>query len=189
MTTMPFQSVNFGSAPELVALLEQVFEADQRRLKHVLEVARRVKETATTLSEAGKAEIDVDLAYRSALLHDIGYAEGLIDTGFHPIDGARYLEKAGFPDIASFIVCHSNSPEQAVIKGLPEIDISENLIADLITYWDVQVMQGGECVPYAERLADIKERHGVDSAVWKAHQLASARIEAVMAKINSLLGS
>ena len=31
----------------------------------------------------------------AAWLHDIGYAEELLDTGFHPLDGARFLASAG----------------------------------------------------------------------------------------------
>ncbi|SCG11123.1 HD domain-containing protein [Streptomyces sp. MnatMP-M27] len=27
----------------------------------------------------------------AAVLHDIGYAPPLVNTGFHPLDGARYL--------------------------------------------------------------------------------------------------
>ena len=33
----------------------------------------------------------------SAWLHDIGYAAGLQETGFHPVDGARHLRSAGWP--------------------------------------------------------------------------------------------
>jgi len=31
----------------------------------------------------------------AAYLHDIGYAEPLVDTGFHPLDGAVYLRGLG----------------------------------------------------------------------------------------------
>jgi hypothetical protein len=34
---------------------------------------------------------DGDLLVSAALLHDIGYAPDLAMTGFHPLDGARYL--------------------------------------------------------------------------------------------------
>ena len=34
---------------------------------------------------------DADLLVAAAWLHDIGYAPDLVDTGFHPLDGARYL--------------------------------------------------------------------------------------------------
>ena len=31
----------------------------------------------------------------AAWLHDIGYAPELVETGFHPLDGARYLRREG----------------------------------------------------------------------------------------------
>jgi hypothetical protein len=31
----------------------------------------------------------------AAWLHDIGYAPELAVTGFHPLDGARFLRRAG----------------------------------------------------------------------------------------------
>ena len=53
---------------------------------------------------AGKAErVAVSLALSSevlvaaAWLHDIGYAPDIVATGFHPLDGARYLAGLGAP--------------------------------------------------------------------------------------------
>jgi len=34
---------------------------------------------------------DADLLEAAAWLHDIGYSPDLAVTGFHPLDGARYL--------------------------------------------------------------------------------------------------
>ena len=38
---------------------------------------------------------DNELLSRAAVLHDIGYAPPLVETGFHAIDGARYLRCIG----------------------------------------------------------------------------------------------
>ena len=38
---------------------------------------------------------DADLLVTAAWLHDIGYAPTVEDTGFHPLDGARYLRGLG----------------------------------------------------------------------------------------------
>jgi hypothetical protein len=34
----------------------------------------------------------------AAWVHDIGYAPELLATGFHPLDGARYLTGLGVPE-------------------------------------------------------------------------------------------
>ena len=58
-------------------------------------------------------EIEEDLAYSAALLHDVGYIEEAAKTGFHPIDGYNFLVDSGYQDIADLIVGHSQSLEQA----------------------------------------------------------------------------
>lgn len=181
-----FEVVNLSNADQVLQLVQTVFSGEPARLAHILTVATQVRTTAQQLA-GGSGTPDVDLAYRSALLHDIGYAEALYDTGFHPIDGAQYLQRKGYADIADFIICHSNSPEQALLRGLPAISVSRHIIADLITYWDVQVTQGGKLVSYTERMEDIRKRYGEESPVWEAHTQAEPRIHAIMDHINELI--
>ena len=59
-----------------------------RRWMHVRSVARRARWVAARLS------LSADLV-AAAWLHDIGYAPELVETGFHPLDGARYLRRVG----------------------------------------------------------------------------------------------
>jgi HD superfamily phosphodiesterase len=56
-----------------------------RRWAHVQGVAAQAHSLAPVLGN------DADLLEAAAWLHDIGYAPGLVATGFHPLDGARYL--------------------------------------------------------------------------------------------------
>src|SRR5580700_8331135 len=56
-----------------------------RRWAHSQGVAAQARSLAPILGR------DADLLVAAAFLHDIGYAPDLIDTGFHPLDGARYL--------------------------------------------------------------------------------------------------
>ncbi len=60
-------------------------EALPRRWAHTQGVARRVRELAPLLGS------DTDLVETAAWLHDIGYSPGLVDTGLHSLDGARFL--------------------------------------------------------------------------------------------------
>jgi putative nucleotidyltransferase with HDIG domain len=55
----------------------------------------------------------------AALLHDIGYAPGLVRTGFHPIDGATFLQAEGVAEeIVSLVAHHSSALTEAELAGL-----------------------------------------------------------------------
>ncbi len=180
--------LDLSKATEIEAILHAGFLGEPKRLKHILEVSRRVKESAEKLKESGHIPgIDPDEAYRAALLHDIGYLKPLNKIDFHPVDGANFLRKKKEDRLAELIECHSNSPEQAALKGLPEIQISEDPVAKLITYWDVQIKQGGERVSYEKRLEDIKDRYGKDSPVFQAHLQASPRIKEIIDTFDEML--
>ncbi len=65
-------------------LAEQLLSRElPRRWSHVAAVAKRADEVAPVL------DVDADLLVSAAWLHDIGYAPQVVDTGFHPLDGAR----------------------------------------------------------------------------------------------------
>jgi predicted hydrolase (HD superfamily) len=60
-----------------------------------------------------------DIVITSAWLHDIGYASGLLDSGFHPLDGARYLHREGWPEeIQNLVAHHSCADVEAAERGL-----------------------------------------------------------------------
>lgn len=67
--------------------LARVLPADvlPRRWAHVQGVARQAAHAADRLVYRDGVLI------AAAWLHDIGYAPAVTDTGFHPLDGARYL--------------------------------------------------------------------------------------------------
>ncbi len=60
-------------------------EALPRRWAHVQGVAKKAEHVAASLALSDEALV------AAAWLHDVGYAPGVTDTGFHPLDGARYL--------------------------------------------------------------------------------------------------
>jgi len=171
--------------PNLVrTFIEKCLANNPKRVAHVLEISRRVRETAEKLGLRGA---QLELAECAALLHDIGYWEPIAKTGFHPIDGARFLEEHQEPELAAYIIGHSCSPEEGELSGFPGIRQDPSLIAKLITYWDVQVKQGGEVVSYSERFADIISRYGEACIVGKANVLAKPRIEQLIREIDDQL--
>jgi HD superfamily phosphodiesterase len=58
-------------------------------MSHLVDHARRVAQSYLEASRPGRWQhVTVVTA---AWLHDIGLAPDLRDTGFHPLDGARFL--------------------------------------------------------------------------------------------------
>lgn len=81
----------FGTA-RARALVEDLLVELPDRVRHCAGVADRAAELAAAVPPE-----DRELLVTAAWLHDIGYAEAVVDTGFHPVDGARYLRGRGWP--------------------------------------------------------------------------------------------
>src|SRR4051794_20624442 len=92
--------------PDSQALRRAWLDAEQRleplgqRWRHVKEVAARAEQVAAALGA------DSERLVSAALLHDIGYAPELAATGFHPLDGARYLRAADVDGVVARLVAH-----------------------------------------------------------------------------------
>jgi HD superfamily phosphodiesterase len=64
---------------------------------------------------------DGKLLIAAALVHDIGYAPDVANTGFHPLDGARYLRGVGGPDrLVNPVAHHSCATWEAELRGLSD---------------------------------------------------------------------
>src|ERR1700722_10881683 len=85
-----------------------------RRWAHVQGVAATARTLASVLGP------DTDLVTAAAWLHDIGYAPALADTGFHPLDGARYLRDSEHADaeLCRLVAYHSGAINEADERGL-----------------------------------------------------------------------
>lgn len=60
-----------------------------------------------------------NLLVAAAWQHDIGYATELAVTGFHPLDGARYVQGARAPDrLTNLVAQHSCAVVEARLRGL-----------------------------------------------------------------------
>lgn len=180
--------VNFRDPVATEEFIARFFTHDPKRLSHIQVIARNVRESALRLMKSGVApNLDPDLAYCAALLHDVGYLDEIRLTGFHPRDGAEFLRRSGFSDLADLIEGHSCSPEEARLLNQPTPVLSDHPIAQLISYWDMRVKQGGEVVTYAARLDDILARYGAESLVGRANLDARPRLERLFAQVEELL--
>ncbi|MFI6263131.1 HD domain-containing protein [Micromonospora sp. NPDC051006] len=77
-------------------------EALPRRWRHVRAVGLKAEALGVL------PNVDVEILSASAWLHDIGYSPRISDTGFHALDGARWLLREGFSmRLASLVAHHS----------------------------------------------------------------------------------
>jgi hypothetical protein len=135
-----------------------------RRWAHTLGVVERARSFADILP-ASEAEVLVVAAY----LHDVGYAPRLARTGFHPLDGARFLRRSGRERLASLVAHRLGARVEAEERGLLEqierFPKEMSLVADALTYRDLTTAPDGLRMAAYARLADVVARYGFDHPV------------------------
>jgi HD domain len=159
-------------------------EALPRRWAHVQGVA----DTARTLAPIlGK---NADLLTAAAILHDIGYAPRLADTGFHPLDGARYLRdvERAEPMLCRLVAHHSCAIIEAEERGLArqlarEFRPAPRDLADALIYCDMTTGPDGQRMPIEQRLADVRARYGPADLVTRAIARSARELEAATIRI------
>lgn len=153
-------------------------EALPRRWQHVQAVAAQAARLAVVPGVAGDALV------AAAWLHDIGYAPDLVDTGFHPVDGARFLRKLGADDrLVCLVAYHSCAVYEARVRGLEDVLLAEfrqeaSPTYDALVFCDLTTGPAGELVTHPERMKEIRERYGPDHVVTLALDLAEADLSA-----------
>jgi putative nucleotidyltransferase with HDIG domain len=157
-----------GQSVELAADVARYLLAGER-LAHTEAAARR----AETLAPAVGVDEAAPLV-TAAWLHDIGYAEQVRDSGFHPLDGARYLRSTGWPMLVCDLVAHhSGARFVAEVRGLAgelaEFTFVEDRVSDALTAADQIAGPGGTPMTVGQRIADMLARHGPDSPSARAH--------------------
>src|SRR4051794_31166550 len=102
-------------SPEQASILAHSHLAGSlpRRWRHVQAVASTAKKISHTVSD------DASLLVAAAWLHDLGYAPGIATTGFHPLDGARYLRDQGADlRLCALVAYHTGASVEADLRGL-----------------------------------------------------------------------
>jgi putative nucleotidyltransferase with HDIG domain len=148
-----------------------------RRWAHVQGVAARARSLAAALGT------DADLLQAAAWLHDIGYAPGLVVTGLHALDGARYLREAQHADamLCRLVAHHSCAVIEAEERGLDgilglEFTPAPPALSSVLTFCDMTTSPDGEPVPIHRRLAEIQHRYGPEHLVSRSIQRATPMI-------------
>lgn len=161
-----------------------------RRWAHTRGVADRAASLAPILGE------DADLLAAAAWLHDVGYAPELADTGFHPLDGARYLRDACGADerLCRLVAHHSCAVYEAAERDLYEALTVEFTperpeLADALTYCDMTTDPGGRHLDVTDRLAEIHSRYGPEHLVSRSIAAATPCITSAVRAVEAALDS
>jgi hypothetical protein len=130
-----------------------------RRWLHVQGVAVRAKQLIPSV-RADEAETLVAAAW----LHDIGYSPEIGHTRFHPLDGARYLQKEGWPErIVCLVAHHSGARFEAAERGLSaeleEFPFEDDPVLDALVTADLTTGPSGERLTYDKRIREILSRY------------------------------
>ena len=171
---------------EAAAIGAWLLRDEPRRLRHSRGVAARARQLAVVLPPARR-----DLLVAAASLHDIGHAAGLVRTGFHPLDGALYLESLGLTDLAALVAHHSGARYVAAELGLGaalgRFPFREDPLTDALTAADQTVDQEGRPVGVEQRMRDMLHRHGDGSPQARVHAKRSAYLVAAVARTEALV--
>lgn len=175
---MPAIPTRSGAA----ALAEKLLARLGDRWRHTQAVAARADRLA-----AAVAPDDQELLLAAACWHDLGYAPELVVTGFHPLDGARFLAREGYPARLDALVAHHSAAmfearERGLADELAAWPREESAVAHALWMADMTTGPRGEAVDYPDRLAEILSRYEPDSIVGRAMRQARPLIEAAIAR-------
>lgn len=161
----------------------------ESRWRHTVGVAVRAEELGPAVPPEGREALVV-----AAWLHDIGYAAEVARTGFHPLDGAAYLDAHGWPRrIVALVAHHSGSDFLADVDGfameLAAYPHEQSAVSDALTYADQTVGQVGQRMSVDSRIADALARHGPESTQARVQHLRRPYLLAVAHRVEQRLAA
>ncbi|MCC9309273.1 HD domain-containing protein [Kitasatospora sp. RB6PN24] len=155
-----------------------------RRWSHSQGVARQAERLAAV------AGPDDGLLVAAAVLHDVGYVPRLALTGFHPLDGARFLRDQHGADrrLVRLVANHSLALLEAEERGLREVLeqefplLDDQVLVDALIFCDMTTTPDGTPTIARDRIAEIVARYGPGTLVGRFIQRAQPEIEAAVAR-------
>jgi len=146
------------------------------RWRHTRAVAARAEAFQDTVDPE-----DRDVLVAAAWLHDVGYAPPLVDTGFHPLDGARFLATRGFDErLCALVAQHSGARFEAVERGLSDqlaaYQMEDSPVMDALVVADFTTGPQGQALSYEARIAEILRRYPPASVVHRAISIARGEL-------------
>jgi hypothetical protein len=159
-----------------------------RRWRYVRGVAAR----AASLDVGNAATRS--LLVSAAWLHDVGYASPLVETGFHPIDGARHLRRMAADEaLVNLVAHHSCASFEASLRGLADVLASEfprddSLPHDELCFCDQTTSPVGDPATLTERLAEIRQRYPDGHVTHRSLNLAEPTLIAIVHRVETRYG-
>lgn len=155
----------FGYAESFRLAGSMLADSLPRRWAHVQGVARKVEMYAVLLSHE-----ESELLKSAAILHDVGYAPGVAGTGFHPLDGARFLESNAAPErLCGLVAHHSCAYLEAELRGLSAelAKWSDEMtpLRDALWWADMTTTPDGDTTNVNDRISEIEKRYGPEDIV------------------------
>ncbi len=161
-----------------------------RRWAHSLGVAKCGRALRPILGD------DAELLEAAAMLHDIGYSPRIATTGFHPLDGARFLRDQEGADerVVRLVAHHSCALLEAEERGIrheleSEFELERPDLVDALVFCDMTTTPDGEQTTPADRVGEIVQRYGPDTIVGRFIQRATPEIYAAADRVESRLAA
>lgn len=159
------------------------------RLAHTLAVGQRASQLGCTRLTPRDALRVASAGY----LHDVGYGQQAVAVGWHPLDGARWLRAAGWPDdITRLVAWHSCAEVEGELRGLYDVAVADfgspptGPAVDVLVAADFTTGPTGQSVSLDQRIEDIRRRYSADSLVITALDRIEPQIRAATARTYAL---
>jgi hypothetical protein len=160
----------------------------ETRWAHTRAVALRAEAIARVVDPN-----DRSMLVAAAYLHDLGYAPELAAHGFHPLDGALWLQKQGLDRLAALVAHHTGARFEAEAHGLAHRVAAfydeRSAVSDALAYSDLTTGPAGEPLTVVERLREIERRYGSESPVVRALERGSDTLLAMVARTEQRLAA
>lgn len=168
MRRLALRGVDVPDLPHVVSVARRLLSPVGDRWLHAQVVGSRAVELSDAVPQS-----DRQLLVAAAWWHDIGYAPECRQTGFHPLDGARWLHFQGYPlRLCALVAHHSAARFEAAERGLStELTTwpnEESAVTDALWAADMTTGPTGQRYTYDQRLAEILSRYEPESIVYRA---------------------
>jgi hypothetical protein len=175
-------------AADAASVATHLLQGLDSRLDHSAAVAVRVGQTADLVEPEWRSVLS-----DAGWLHDIGYSPALALTGFHPLDGARWLRDHGWPnETCRLVAWHSEAFEEARLYGLDEELTAEFVrppwrVSAALAWADLTSSPTGKRWDAERRLTDILQRYPPGSIVHEATRASLPALRAAVREVEGLL--
>ncbi|GAB48982.1 HD domain-containing protein [Mobilicoccus pelagius] len=171
---------------EAEALARELVGGIMPRWAHVRAAGRTAEELVQRAGLSERVAVAV-------WLHDVGYGAGIRETGFHPLDGARHLERLGIDDeIVRLVAWHTGAGFEAEQRGLIDdltgFKAPEQVELDALTMVDLATGPDGTAVLDSRRIAEILSRYEDGDPVHEAVTRSTPFLLASSARAKERLG-